>query len=45
MRYFIPVTSLDTKELIKAFTYTIYKLHSAPSTIISNRGFLFISNF
>ena len=45
MRYFIPITSLDTKELIKVFIYTIYKLYSAPSTIISNRGFLFIFNF
>jgi len=45
MRHFIPVTSLDTKELIKAFIYTIYKLHGALNTIISNRGSLFISNF
>jgi len=45
MRYFIPITSLDTKELIKAFIYTIYKLHGALNTIISNRGSLFVSNF
>ena len=45
MKYFIPITNLDTKELIKAFTYTIYKLYNALSTIISNRGSLFISNF
>ena len=42
IRHFISVTSLDTKELIKAFTYTIYKLYGALSTIISNRGSLFI---
>ena len=42
IRYFIPITSLDTKELIKVFTYTIYKLYSTLSTIISNKGSLFI---
>ena len=45
MRYFIPVTSLDIKELIKAFIYTIYKLYSALSIIILNKDFLFIFNF
>ena len=45
MRYFIPVTSLDTKELVKAFIYTVYKLYGALNTIISNRGSLFIFNF
>ena len=45
IRYFIPITSLDIKELIKVFIYIIYKLYSALSTIISNRGSLFISNF
>ena len=45
MRHFIPVTSLDIEELIKAFIYIIYKLYGAPNTIISNRGSLFISNF
>ena len=44
IRYFIPITSLDTKELVKAFTYTIYKLYSALSTIISDRGSLFVSD-
>ena len=44
MRYFIPVTSLDIEELVKAFIYTIYKLYGALSTIISNRGSLFIFN-
>ena len=38
-------TSLDTEELIKVFIYTIYKLYGAPSTIISNRGSLFVFNF
>jgi hypothetical protein len=45
IKYFISVTSLDIKELIKAFIYTIYKLYSALNTIIFNRGFLFIFNF
>ena len=45
MRYFIPVTSLDIEELIKVFIYTIYKLYSTLSTIISNKGSLFIFNF
>ena len=45
MRYFIPVTSLDTEELVKIFIYIIYKLYSTLNTIISNKGSLFISNF
>jgi len=45
IKHFIPITSLNTKELIKVFIYTIYKLYSALNTIISNRGSLFISNF
>ena len=44
IRYFILITGLDTKELVKAFTYTVYKLYSALSTIISNRGSLFVSD-
>src|SRR6266702_6194880 len=39
IRYFILVISLNIEELIKAFTHIIYKLHSALSTIISNKGF------
>ena len=41
MHYGIPtisITSLDTKELIKVFIYTIYKLYSALNTIISDKG-------
>ena len=45
MRHFIPITSLDIEELIKVFIYIIYKLYGALSTIISNRGSLFIFNF
>ena len=45
MRHFIPITSLNIEELIKAFIYTIYKLHGALSTIISNKDSLFIFNF
>ena len=43
--YNIVLKASVTKELIKAFIYTVYKLHGAPNTIISNRGSLFISNF
>ena len=45
MKYFIPVISLDIEELVKVFIYIIYKLYSALSTIISNRGSLFIFDF
>jgi hypothetical protein len=45
MRHFIPITGLDIEELIKVFIYTIYKLYSALSTIIFDKGFLFIFNF
>jgi hypothetical protein len=45
MRYFIPVTSLNIKELIKAFIYTIYKLHSTLNTIISDKGSSFVFDF
>ena len=45
MRYFIPITSLDIKELIKVFIYIVYKLYGALSTIISNKDTLFIFNF
>ena len=45
MRYFIPVTSLDIEKLIKIFIYTVYKLYGTPSTIISNKGSLFVSDF
>ena len=34
MRHFIPVTSLDIEEFIKAFIYTIYKLYSAVTDFI-----------
>ena len=45
IRHFIPITSLDIEELIKVFIYTVYKLYSALSTIISNKGSLFVFNF
>ena len=45
IKYFIPVASLNTKKLIKAFIYTVYKLYGALNTIISNKSFLFIFNF
>src|SRR5205814_8273545 len=45
MRHFIPVTSLDTEELVDVFVHTVYKLHGAPDTIISDRGTAFVSDF
>jgi hypothetical protein len=45
MRYFIFITNLNTKELIKVFIYTICKLYGTLNTIISNKGSLFIFNF
>jgi hypothetical protein len=45
IRHFILVTSLNIKEFIKAFIYTVYKLYSTLNTIISDRGSLFIFNF
>ena len=45
IKYFIPITSLNIEELIKAFIYTIYKLYSVLSIIISNKGSLFIFDF
>ena len=34
IKHFIPVTSLDIEEFIKAFIYTIYKLYSAVTDFI-----------
>ena len=45
IRHFILITSLDIKELIKAFIYTVYKLYSTLNTIVFNRGSLFIFDF
>jgi len=45
MRHFIAVTSLDTDELVEAFTHHVYRLHGAPNTIISDRGSSFVSDF
>ena len=45
MRHFIPVTSLDTEELVDVFVHTVYKLHGALDTIISDRGTAFVSDF
>ena len=45
IKYFIFITSLNIEELVKVFIYTIYKLYSTSSTIISNRDSLFIFNF
>jgi len=38
MRHFILIIGLLTEELVNSFINNIYKLHSTPSTIISNYG-------
>ena len=45
IKYFISITSLNTKKLIKTFIYIIYKLYSILNTIVFNKGSLFISDF
>ena len=45
IKHFIHITGLNIEELIKVFIYTVYKLYSTLSTIISNRSSLFIFNF
>ena len=45
MRHFIPVTSLDASELVECFIQSVYKLHGAPDSIISDRGSAFVSEF
>lgn len=45
MRHLIPVTTLDTTELLERFVQNIYKLHGAPETIVSDRGSAFVSDF
>ncbi len=44
MRHFILIINLDIEEFIKAFTYIVYKLHSALNIIIFDKGFSFTSN-
>lgn len=38
MRHFLPATGLTAEELVDAFVRYIYRLHSAPDTIVSDRG-------
>ena len=45
MRHLVPTTGLSTEELVEAFVNNIYKLHGAPSTIVSDRGSQFVSDF
>jgi hypothetical protein len=45
IRHFISVTSLNIKEFIKVFIYTIYKLYGTLNIIIFNKSSLFIFNF
>ena len=43
MRHFIPVTGLDTDEVVESFLHHVYKLHGAPDSIVSDRGSAFVS--
>lgn len=45
MRHCIPVTSLDTDELVEAFVEYVYRLHGAPESVVSDRGSAFVSAF
>jgi len=45
MQYLVLVTGLLIEELVNGFVNNIYKLYSTLSTIISNRGIQFVSNF
>jgi hypothetical protein len=45
MRHLILVIGLLIEELVNSFINNVYKLYSTPSTIISNRGTQFISDF
>lgn len=45
MRHCIPVTGLDTEELVEAFTTYVYRLHGAPESVVSDRGSAFVSAF
>lgn len=38
MRHFVPVTGRTSEELVDGFIRHIYRLHSAPDTIVSDRG-------
>jgi len=38
MRHLVLVIGLLIEELVDGFVNNVYKLHGAPSTIISNRG-------
>jgi hypothetical protein len=43
MRHFIPVTGLDTDEVVDSFLHHVYRLHGAPDSIVSDRGSAFVS--
>lgn len=45
MRHFIAVTPLDTAELVECFVQFVYRLYSAPKTVVSDCGSAFISDF
>ena len=45
MRHLIPVTGLETEELVECFLHHVYKLHGAPDSIVSDRGSSFVSAF
>ena len=45
MRHFTPLTSLNASELVECFVQSVYKLHGAPDSIISDCGSAFASEF
>jgi hypothetical protein len=45
MQHLISVTGLSTEELVEGFVNYIYKLYSALSTIVSDCGSQFVSDF
>jgi hypothetical protein len=45
MQHLISVTELSTEELVEGFVNYIYKLYSASSTIVSDCGSQFVSDF
>jgi hypothetical protein len=45
MRHIIPVSKIDTSELVDVFISRVYSLHGCPDNIVSDRGTQFVSQF
>jgi hypothetical protein len=45
MRHLIPVSRIDTKEMVDSFVSRVYALHGCPDNIVSDRGTQFVSQF